>query len=300
MPRNPLTARALHISLLLLALALGGAGCEGRAPAASGAAAEGELPPATRFVLDTVSVTLAFSPSSDSAWITEARAAEQARTGMVSAPNWSRAGSGAPIRASIGVEIVDEPGHDRAVYVLFEGEARSTRRGTLESPLRLERVRAYLRESDVAPRIDFEVLDFARALADAVVLTTASDRHVIESLGDTRRELRLTALREVERRGLAQAAAAVETLLEPEDLELFAAATGALVRMGTEASTRVVVDRLDRHRRRELLLAVLPALPRLAGPEGRAYAEMVASGHTDPSVQAMARQALDAAAARPR
>jgi hypothetical protein len=287
---SPLRVRTLSTGVFLFGLLVGGGASCDRAPAADPAASDAVAP--TRFRLDAISADVRPSPSARAEWLTSAMAAEKLRTGMVTAPNWGAAGSGAAMRAEVTVQLVDEPGHERAVYLLFDAEVRAQRPGVLDSPFRLERTRAMLRDAVDRERVEFEIVDFGRLLADALVLQQGSDERVLDGLVDPRREYRVVALREVERRRLTRATVRVEELLDVGELDQFAAAAMALVGVGSEVSTRVVVERVDRAQSPALLLAVLPVLPRLPGGEGLAYATMVASGHPDASIRALAAESV--------
>jgi hypothetical protein len=301
--KRPPVALALALAL---AAACGGRGRSGSAPDAA-PAASAPAPDAAPAVsaataplwLERVSVSS--GRSGDAAL--DARLAEVVRGALTGdgafLPAAQPGAVGARVELQVEVGAVGEPGKERMIEARAQlrvrwkdgdvGRSMEARVAGQRKVTPAERPR--LRELAEA------TLD--RAVADAAALVVARERirrgdeaAVLAALDHADPDVRDEAYRAVGARGLRAAIPRLVQLLGHEDAEVRDAAIGALVELRAEEAVKPLVDMVE-FSDVDMMRRIIDAVGMIGGEEATAYLEFVASGHEQPAVRELARQALE-------
>lgn len=145
----------------------------------------------------------------------------------------------------------------------------------------------------VRAHLERAVDDVVRALLPLYVVHRADLDALLATLRDPRRDpmVRAEAIQVVAERRLRGAVPALIGLLASDDQTLRDRALGALVAIGDRRAVKPVT-RLARFDDTANLPKVIDALGSLGGGEARAYLEFIVSGHDDPDMRELARDAL--------
>ncbi|MSP61115.1 MAG: HEAT repeat domain-containing protein [Myxococcales bacterium] len=202
------------------------------------------------------------------------------------------------LRVDVRLEVteVDEKGILRAVV-----EARLVRiEGRVgESPIvnqaMAERIyqRAEVPDRAAAVRAHVEraVDDVLKGLADQARIHLGGRDDLIAALHAPDSDLRAEAIRVAALRKETAAVPALIELLKCDDARLRDRALGALVELGDRRAVKPITEAARFHDVAELP-KVIDAAAALGGDQARAYLDFVATGHPDPEIQALAREAL--------
>ena len=195
----------------------------------------------------------------------------------------------------------EQPGHGESVgyavlYLELTGEADRDHRFEFE-------VQGIYRETIAADEtteragerlIVAGVVDMIAGLEHEVAPICSSDEDLVEMLSAEPIDVDqlLPAIRQVHRRRLQEAAPALRSLLETEDLELLLAVVSTLGRLHDAEAVEPLIELVSR-RHRELTQQVLPILGEIGSLESRRYLEAVATGHESAAVRALAREVME-------
>lgn len=201
------------------------------------------------------------------------------------------------LRAEIALvrSDVGERGVLRAEIVLRLDPADAAGDAPIEASGIVEKsyaTRAAVNEAFVRRHLERGLRDVAQGLFAQVHLLVGDPRGLLAALLGNDAPLREAAIRAAATRRERAAVPALIKLLGHADEEVSDAAIGALVAIGDRRAVRPLCERSNLGDARGVA-KVLDAIASLGGEEARAYLELVGSGHDDPAIKAMAREALD-------
>ncbi len=143
----------------------------------------------------------------------------------------------------------------------------------------------------VRARADRLVDDVLAGLVARAKIHLGGDPELVAALGASDGDLVEEAIRVASERKARAAVPALIALLKRDDAALRDRALGALVDIGDRRAVKPITD-LAHFRDVDELPKVLDALAALGGDEARAYLEFVSTGHEDPEMRTLAKEAL--------
>ena len=201
------------------------------------------------------------------------------------------------LRAEIALSRSDvgERGVLRAEILLHLDASDAPNDGPVEASGIVEKSydsRAAVDAAFVRRHLERGLRDVAEGLLAQVHLRVGDPQMLVVALEGTDASLREAAIQAAAMRREAKAVPALIKLLGHQDEQVSDAAIGALVAIGDRRAVRPLCERSNLGDVRGMA-RVLDAIASLGGDEARAYLELVGSGHDDPTLKAMAREALD-------
>jgi hypothetical protein len=135
------------------------------------------------------------------------------------------------------------------------------------------------------------VEDVVRGVGARAALARGSSAEMVKALSGSDEDLREEAMRIAEERREKEAVPALILLLKSEDRATRDRAIGTLSAIGDPRAVKPLTE-VARFAETGELPKVLDALGAIGGDEARAYLEFVSSGHQDPEIRQLAKDAL--------
>jgi hypothetical protein len=133
--------------------------------------------------------------------------------------------------------------------------------------------------------------DVVRGVGARAALARGSSAEIVKALSGSDEDLREEAMRIAEERREKEAVPALILLLKSEDRATRDRAIGTLSAIGDPRAVKPLTE-VARFAETGELPKVLDALGAIGGDEARAYLEFVSSGHQDPEIRQLAKDAL--------